>query len=84
MVTKALIDENFFIEVLLANATITRRMTEEEMDIYRAPFLEPESRYPSICGRTNCPLVERRRAMPESWNGSAQTIAWGRITVRML
>ncbi len=43
---KALIDENLFIEVLLANATITRRMTEEEMDVYRAPFLEPESRYP--------------------------------------
>ncbi|MCH8151893.1 MAG: haloalkane dehalogenase [Planctomycetes bacterium] len=43
---KALIDENLFIEVLLANATITRKMTEEEMDVYRAPFLEPESRYP--------------------------------------
>jgi len=43
---KALIDENLFIEVLLANATIARRMTEEEMDVYRAPFREPESRYP--------------------------------------
>jgi len=35
-----------FIEELLANATIMRRMSEEEMDVYRAPFLEPESRYP--------------------------------------
>ena len=43
---KALIDENLFIERLLANATTTRRMTGEEMDAYRAPFLRSESRYP--------------------------------------
>jgi haloalkane dehalogenase len=43
---KALIDENLFIELLIVNATITRQMTEEEIDVYRAPFLEPESRYP--------------------------------------
>ena len=43
---KALIDENLFIELLLANATITRQMTEEEIDVYRSPFLQPESRYP--------------------------------------
>ncbi|MGB6045021.1 MAG: hypothetical protein WBF93_17835 [Pirellulales bacterium] len=43
---KARIDENLFIEVLIANATITRKMTEEELDVYQAPFLEPESRYP--------------------------------------
>ena len=43
---KALIDENLFIEVILAGATITRQMTKEEMDVYRAPFLEPKSRYP--------------------------------------
>lgn len=43
---KALIDENIFIEVLLAKATLTRQMTKEELDVYRAPFLEPASRYP--------------------------------------
>lgn len=37
---------DLFIEVLLANATTTRRMTKEEMDVYRASFLKPESRYP--------------------------------------
>ena len=44
--TKALIDDNLFVEVLLANATVTRKMTKEEMDVYRAPFLKRESRYP--------------------------------------
>ena len=43
---KAIIEKNIFIEVLLAKATITRRMTEEELDVYRAPFLKPASRYP--------------------------------------
>ena len=43
---KALIDENLFIELLIANATISRKMTEEEIGVYRAPFIEPESRYP--------------------------------------
>ena len=53
---KDLIDDNLFIEVLLANATITRQMTEEEMDVYRAPFLQPESRYPIFMWPNELPI----------------------------
>ncbi len=35
---------------------LTRRMTEEEMDIYRAPFLEPESRYPIYMWPNELPI----------------------------
>lgn len=53
---KDLIDDNLFIEVLLANATITRELTEEEMDVYRAPFLQPESRYPIFMWPNELPI----------------------------
>lgn len=56
---KALIDENLFIEVLLANAAITRKMTEKEMDVYRAPFLKSESRYPIYMWPNELPVGGR-------------------------
>jgi len=42
---KLLIDENRFIEQVLP-ASILRKLTDEEMAAYRAPFLEPSSREP--------------------------------------
>ena len=54
---KALIDENLFIEVLIAEATITRKMTKEEIDVYRAPFLRPESRYPIYMWPNELPVA---------------------------
>ena len=42
---KLLIDENRFIEEVLP-ASIVRKLTPEEMDAYRKPFLEPASREP--------------------------------------
>ncbi len=40
-----IIDQNFFVETLLPLAVI-RPLTEEELAVYRAPFLEPASREP--------------------------------------
>ena len=42
---KLLIEENAFIEIVLPMAVV-RKLSEEEMDAYRAPFLEKESREP--------------------------------------
>lgn len=42
---KLIIDQNIFIERVLPNA-ILRKLSEEEMNRYREPFLEPKSREP--------------------------------------
>lgn len=42
---KLIIDQNIFIESVLPNA-ILRKLSEEEMNRYREPFLEPKSREP--------------------------------------
>jgi haloalkane dehalogenase len=41
-----ILDENFFVERVLPAATV-RKLTEEEMAVYRAPFPTPESRRPT-------------------------------------
>jgi haloalkane dehalogenase len=43
---KMILDENFFVERVLPAATV-RKLTEEEMAAYRAPFPTPESRRPT-------------------------------------
>jgi haloalkane dehalogenase len=43
---KMILDENAFVEVVLAGG-IARRLTEDEMAVYRAPFPTPESRRPT-------------------------------------
>ena len=35
----------------------------------------PKAAIPSICGRANCPSVERRRDITQSWNGPANGFA---------
>jgi haloalkane dehalogenase len=42
-----ILDENFFVEALLP-ASIIRTLRPEEMNHYRAPFLERESRWPTL------------------------------------
>jgi len=41
-----ILNENMFVERVLPGA-IVRRLTEEEMAVYRAPFPTPESRRPT-------------------------------------
>jgi haloalkane dehalogenase len=43
---KLILDENAFVEQVLPGA-IVRRLTEDEMEVYRAPFPTPESRLPT-------------------------------------
>src|SRR5712671_6424864 len=41
-----ILENNFFVEAVLPGATV-RKLTEEEMSVYRAPFSTPESRRPT-------------------------------------
>jgi len=41
-----ILENNFFVEAVLPGATV-RKLTEEEMSVYRAPFPTPESRRPT-------------------------------------
>src|ERR1700728_3880254 len=49
------LDENFFIEVVLPKSVI-RRQSEEEMAAYRAPFRERESRLPTLVWPREMPI----------------------------
>jgi haloalkane dehalogenase len=44
---RLVLDENFFVEVVLPKS-ILRKLTEEEMDAYRAPFRDRDSRLPTL------------------------------------
>jgi haloalkane dehalogenase len=48
-------DENYFIEVVLPKS-ILRELSSEEMDAYRAPFLERESRLPMLMWPRELPI----------------------------
>jgi haloalkane dehalogenase len=48
-------EENFFVEKILP-ASIIRTLSEVEMDAYRAPFTEPESRLPTLVWPRELPI----------------------------
>lgn len=51
-----ILEQNFFIEQVLVGA-VARKLTDEEMDIYRRPFREPgESRRPTLTWPRQIPL----------------------------
>jgi haloalkane dehalogenase len=52
---KMILDENFFIEVLLPKLVI-RPLGEMEMDAYRRPFLNPSSRLPTLVWPRELPI----------------------------
>jgi len=49
------LDENFFIEVVLPKSVI-RKLTDEEMAAYRRPFLEREARLPTLVWPRELPI----------------------------
>jgi haloalkane dehalogenase len=49
------LEENFFVEVVLPRSII-RDLTEEEMAVYRAPFPTPESRLPTLVWPRQIPI----------------------------
>lgn len=63
------IGQNFFVEKMLFDFGIIRRITDEEKTVYRKPFLEPASRVPTLVWpreivfdgepEANYPLIKR-------------------------
>lgn len=51
-----LIDQNLFIEQIVGNATVTRQMSAEEMMAYRAPFVDPSTRFPIYVWPNELPI----------------------------
>jgi haloalkane dehalogenase len=47
--------ENAFIEILLSKL-ISRTLTRTEMDAYSLPFIEPESRWPTLVWPRELPI----------------------------
>lgn len=52
-----LIDQNVFVEQLLAHGALTRQLSEVEVDAYREPFLDPASRFPIYVWPNELPIA---------------------------
>ena len=50
-----IIDHNFFVEIVLPHS-VQRKLTEEEMEAYRAPFRDPASRLPTLVFPRELPI----------------------------
>jgi haloalkane dehalogenase len=53
---RMVLDENFFVETVLPNS-IVRRLSDEEMAAYRAPFAEREQRWPTLVWPRELPIA---------------------------
>jgi haloalkane dehalogenase len=54
---KLILEDNFFVERVLPGG-IRRKLTDEEMAVYRAPFLTPESRRPTWRFPNELPIAD--------------------------
>ncbi len=52
---RMILDENFFVETVLPRS-VMRRLSEQEMAAYRAPFLEREARLPTLVWPRQIPI----------------------------
>lgn len=53
---RMVLDENFFVETVLPKS-IMRKLSDEEMTAYRAPFLEREARLPTLVWPRELPIA---------------------------
>jgi len=66
---EAVLKNNVFVEGVLPGATL-RKLTDEEMDAYRAPFLKPgEDRRPMLTWPRQIPLADEPREVCEIVDG---------------
>lgn len=52
---RLILEQNFFVETILPQAVI-RRLSDEEMAAYRAPFVEPSARLPTLVWPRQIPI----------------------------
>lgn len=69
---KLLIDQNLFIEQVLQSG-IVRRLSEQEMNEYRRPFISPESREPLYRFPNELPIEGRPT---ETWETAQKYMEW--------
>ncbi len=66
-----ILDENFFVEAILPRSVL-RKLSEQEMAAYRAPFLERKSRLPMLVWPRQTPIESEPAdvtAIVESYGG---------------
>jgi len=63
---KMILEGNAFVEGVIPLGTV-RKLTDEEMSVYRAPFPTAESRRPTWRSRMNCRSLENRRMCIQLW-----------------
>jgi len=54
---KMVLEDNFFVEEMLAKNGVARGLTEEEMAYYRAPYPTPDSRLPTLQWPREIPIA---------------------------
>lgn len=68
------IEGNMFIEQVLPAATV-RTFTEDEMNAYREPFLDPDSRYPMLAFPREMPIAGEPRDVWDAMTAAHQALA---------
>jgi haloalkane dehalogenase len=59
------LDKNYFVELVLP-ASVMRKLTQTEMDVYRRPFLNPgEDRRPTLTWPRQIPIEGQPKAVAE-------------------
>ncbi len=53
---KMIIEQNMFVEAFLIKGLATREMNETEKQVYRAPFLDPKDRMPTLVWPNELPI----------------------------
>ncbi len=51
-----LINQNLFVEQLLGQGALTRQLSKAELDVYRAPFVDPATRFPIYVWPNELPI----------------------------
>lgn len=70
-----ILEKNLFVERILP-ASVLRGLTQDEMDVYRRPYVEPgESRKPTLTWPREIPLDGRPANMAETVEGYARWLA---------
>lgn len=74
-----ILDRNLFVEAVLPNA-VQRTLSEEELDVYRAPFTDRAERLPTLAWPREIPVdgapadVVKRVETYDAWLGSATEV----------
>jgi haloalkane dehalogenase len=69
-----ILEQNIFVEAVLPGAVL-RKLSDEEMDHYRAPFATAESRRPTLQWPREIPIDEEPADVVELVNGNAKWLA---------